>query len=439
MAELTEQVGNQVLKIGGNFIKGTAEFLEELMKAIEKNRVDDPNKYTIGEHMKKGGQIYMSQVRDEFVADMKRHLTEQNVPFIFLDNGDDDNCKTLIIRDSDKIKAEFATKLVYAEHGHNVEFEKDEFINMTSKDKLACVAGLSEHEYELFREKAKDNGLKFAATVSDKDKINILYSTDEKDKLDRSMRQMAWNLTGRNGDEYEAAYRTKAEAQEHIRLMHKKKAKPMYLVDARHPDLVMKVDKNGIMLCAHYDDSLSKETNFENAIQVSVADTRYISSLGEMLAKFEEPVVITEKEFRNRTEVIEKKLPKLDKEWEQKENPFFGLYDQMFAENAAKLNEKFDSEPNFSFTTHVESEVVYEEDFHPDNKDLKEIDAHVKESVVRVKTYEYYQPKSNVLLKHLEDIKKRKTIEQAKRKEEANKGREVVKESRKKDKENRDR
>lgn len=433
MAELTEQVGNQVLKLGGNFIKGTAEFLEELMKAIEKNRTDDPNKYTIGEHMRRGGQIYMSQVRDEFVLDMKRHLTEQNVAFIFMDNGDGDNCKTLIIRDSDRLKAEFATKMVYAEHGHNVEFEKDEFINMTSKDKLACVAGLSEHEYELFRVKAMENGLKFAATVSEKDKINILYNIDEKDRLDRSMRQMAWNLTGRNGDEYEAAYKTKAEAQEHIKLMHKKKAKPIYLVDAKHPDLVMKVDKNGVMLCSHYDDSLSRETNFENAIQLSVADPEYISTLGELVAKFEEPVAITERELKNRVEVIEKKIPKLDKEWEQKECPFYGLYDQLFAENSAKMNEKFDSEPNFSFTAHVESEVVYEEDFRPDSKDLKEIDEHVKESVVRVKTYEYYQPKSNVLLKHLEDIKKRKTIEQAKRKEETQKGKDAIRESNKKD------
>ena len=66
-------------------------------------------------------------------------------------------------------------------------------------------------------------------------------------------------------------------------------------------------------------------------------------------------------------------------------------------------------------------------------KDLKEIDEHVKESVVRVKTYEYYQPKSNVLLKHLEDIKKRKTIEQAKRKEETQKGKDAIRESNKKD------
>lgn len=433
MAELTEQIGNQVLKVGGNFVKSAAEFIDELLKAIEKNRTEDPNKYTIGEHMKNGGQVYMSQVRDEFVADMKRHLTEQNVAFIFLDNGDGDNCKTLIIRDTDKAKAEFATKLVFAEHGQNVEFEKDEIINMVSKDKLACVAGLAEHEYELFRIKARDNGLKFAATVGENNKINILYSTDEKDRLDSAMRQMAWNLTGRNGDEYETAFKTRAEAQEHIRLMHKKKAKPIYLVDAKHPDMIIKVEKTGVTFCQQYDDTLSKESNFENAMQFSVADKGYITRLGEMLAKFEEPVAITEKEFRDREAAIAKKLPKLDKEFEDKELPYLMEFEKQFQEHGAKMSDKFE-EVDFSFTSHVEEEIEFEEGIiPPDFNEKKEIDAHVKETVTRVKTYEYYQPKSNVLLKHLEDIKKKRTIEQAKRKEENEKGKEAVRESKKKD------
>lgn len=416
MADLTEQVGNQILRLGGNFIRSTAELIEELLKILEKNKMDDPNKYTIAKHIANGGQVYTSNVRDDFVADMKRHLTEQGVAFTFMDINDGDNCKILVIRDIDKKRAEFATKLVMAEHGQMSEFEKDEFINFTPRSELACVCGLGYHEYELFREKAKDNGLKFAATVNKNNTITILYNVNDKAELDMSMKQMSWNMNGRNGDEYQAAYHTKAESIEYMKTLYKKKAQPMYIVDARHPNKILKVDKEELFMCSQYDDNLSKETNFENAeIKVSIRDSKYVPQLNEMLVKFEEPVLITEKEFRDRNNVIKRKLPKIDKEWEMKEEPYRTLFDEkVTSENEYKMGEKSVLDNDFSFTGFVENDVNYEDTTKLEMTELEEIDLHVKQSVAQVTRYEYYQPSDKHLLKHIEEVKKQRAIDKAK-------------------------
>lgn len=433
MAEITEQVGQQVLKLGGKFIQGTAEFIAELMEALEKNKMDDPNKWTMADHMKKGGQVYTSFVKNDIANDLAQALAEQNVPFVFLDNGDGDNVKTLLIRDTDKTKAEFATKLVMNRKNALVEFEKDEFVNITPAKKLACVSGLSAHEYELFREKAKANGLEFAATVGANNKINILYNVDNKEKLNASMRAMAWDLTGRNGQVYERAYKTKIEAQEHIRMMHKKQGRNIFLVDAHQPDLVMKVTKTHVMVCQHYDHNLSVEANFENAAKLSVNETKYIPELGQMLSQFKEPVVLREQDLKDRKTVIQKKLPKLDAEWHEKENVFYGTYDQLFKENGHKIEDYMRTDPEFKVSEYVIGEIR-DEHMHFERGERKELEEHVIESTAKTRVYAYYEPQTNSLLKHLEEVKQRRTISQVERQENTREGKKVIKETTKEEK-----
>lgn len=438
---LTDQVGNQMLRIGGNFIRSSAELLEELLEILEKNRMDDPNKYTIVEHMKKGGEVYTSRVQDDFVEDMKRHLTEQNVAFMFIADSTGDNYKTLVIRDVDKQRAEFATKLVMAEHMSIVEFEKNEFINMTHKNELACVSGLGLHEYELFRETAKNNGVKFAATVDGHNKVNILYNVNDKAELDRAMRQMTWSFTGRNGDEYLAAYKTKAESQEYIKSLYKKKAQPMYIVDAKHPERVLKIDKNELSMRLRYDESLSKETNFETAdILVSIKDSKYNERLNEILGKIEEPVVISEREFRNRKDVIKDKFPKLDKEWDDKERPFREQYEEKVTiENEYKMGSTSVLDQSYSFVDDVEYEIDREDRIKLDRREQQEIDEHVRQSIRQVQQYTYFEPRSSELMKQIEAVKKYRDIEKAKSDMERETEREFRKEfnrsNKKKDKE----
>ena len=444
--DLTEQVGTQVMRVGGEFVKNSLEFIQKLFKQLEENGLDnnpdakvvikywkdnkDKDKYN-DPHNPHKSPVYNFHVKDEFVADMKRHLNELGVACIVWDAGNGDDSKLFIIRDIDQQKAEFATKLVMAEHGQQTQFEKDEFVNMTPKSELACVSGLSIHEFELFREKAKDNGLKYAATVDEKNQVSILYNFNDKEKLEQSIKQMTWNMTGRNGDEYEAVYRTKVEAQEYMKTMYKKKAQPMYLVDARHPERVLKIDKEDLALCLHYDKDLSKETNFENAITLKISDKKYVVQLNEMIAKLEEPVVISEKEFRDREKVLQRKVPKLDQEWEAKEAPYRDLYDEKLkSEHEYRLNGMSVFEHPFSFTEFVEQEVVFgDNELKPTVTELKEIDEHVRDSMVQVKNYQYYEPKDNQLQKILEEVKKKKTLERAKAETERQKGKEMAKEN----------
>lgn len=424
MADLTEVVGNQMLRLSGSFIKSTGEFLNELLKLLEKNKIDDPNKYTIMKHIDNGGEVYTSTVKNEFIPDLEKHLQEQGVAYFFMDLGDNDNSKMLVIRDIDKERAEFATKMVLSEHSQLTEFSRDEFINMVPKSELSCVTGISLHEYELFREMAKNNGLPFAATIDENNKINLLYSVKMQDRMNMSLKQMSWHLTGRNGDEFEAVYRTKAEAQAAIKKAYNKKemqhSQPVYIIDARDPEQVIRIDKDGIALCNHYDHNLSKEANFQgdSVIMVSYSDKKYAARGSELIAQINEPVVVEPKDMRRAERVIAQKIPKVDREWQEKEEKFREKYD----EKLKLSNDFFVTEENmhaydtgFSFTTFTEHEITFDkEEWKPDDKEMKEIDQHVHDALVRVKTYQFHQPQTKELTKLIEAAKRRKTYEQAK-------------------------
>ncbi|MEE0929951.1 MAG: hypothetical protein UIM53_03045 [Acutalibacteraceae bacterium] len=416
--DLTDQVGNQLIRLAGGFVKSSGEFLEELMKLLAKNKIDDPNKYTIAKHIENGGSVFTSRVQDDFVESLERHLKEQNVAYMFMDLGDGDNCKMLVIRDIDKQRAEFATKLVMAEKKQLSEFEKDEFLNMTPRSELACVSGLSLHEYEMFRDMAKNNGLKFAATISNKNEVHILYNLNDRKELDMSMKQMTWNLTGRNGDELEAIYRTKAEAQLVIKQMYQKKAQPVYLVDAHHPNQVIRIDERGIALCPHYDNDLSREANFDDdsAIFVSVSDKKYVKNASELIAKMDEPVVVKVEEMKNIEKVLAKKLPKLDKDWQMKEEQYREKYDEKLkAENDYMLDEVHAYDDGFNFTTVVEKDITFDQDeWKLDDKEKKEVDQHVHDAIVKVKTYNYHTPQEKELDKLINAARRKMTYEKAK-------------------------
>ena len=419
MADLTEVVGNQMLKISGNFIKSSGEFLEELLKLLEKNKIDDPNKYTIMKHIDNGGEVYTSTVKNEFIADMEQHLQEQGVAYIFMDLGDNDDSKMLIIRDIDKTRAEFATKMVLAEKQQLCEFERDEFLNMTPKSELACVSGLSLHEYELFRDMAKNNGLKFAATIAEDNTVHILYNVNETAQLNQSMKQMTWNLTGRNGDEFEAVYKTRAEAQMTIKQFYNKKIKsPVYLVDARHPNQVIRIDKDGIAFCPAYDKDLTREANFndDRVVFIPASEKKFIARASEMIENLGEPVVVKLEDMKHMDKVLARKLPKIDKEWQEKEEPFREKYDALLkAENDFVLDEEHAYEPGFSFTTITEREITFDkEEWRPDDVEKKEIDQHVHDAIVRVKTYHFHNPQEKQLMKLIDAAKRKKTYEQAK-------------------------
>ena len=418
MPDVNEQIAKEAMKIGGNFIKGTAAFIAELLKTLDKNRLDDPNVATVFKHIKEGGQTFTSYVDNELIADMKRHLTEQNIPFVFVDvQGENrDNCKLLVIRDTDTAKAEFATKLVMAEHGHMTEFSKDEFINFTPKSELAGVGKVSLHEYERFRETARDNGLKFAATINDKNEVTILYNVNDKAKLDAAMKQMVWNMTGRNGDEYRAAYKTKVEAQEYIKMIYKKKAKPMYIVDAKNPDRIIKVDAKAVYMCHNYDKSLSKETNFEQASAVRFTEKKFVSELNEMVVQMEEPVIVSEKEFNDRDKVIQRKLPKLEKEWEDKEAPYRLVFEEDVVDLKSPKIQDRDLDDDFDFATYVVEEAVVPEGASLEeltDMEREEINQHTHETVSKIKQYDYYVPKDSVLMKAIENVRKQRSEQQA--------------------------
>lgn len=419
MADLTEFIGNQMLRVSGNMVKSTAEFLDELLKLLAKNEIDDPNKYTIMKHIDNGGEVYTSVVKDSFVADMEQHLQEQGVAYVFMDLGDKDDSKMLVIRDIDKTRAEFATKLVLAEKQQLCEFERDEFLNMTPKSELACVSGLSLHEYELFREMAKNNGLKFAATISEDNTVHILYNVMDRGQLNQAMKQMTWNLTGRNGDEFEAVYKTRAESQALIKKMYNKKIDgPVFLVDARHPEYVIRIDKDGVAFCPAYDKDLTREANFndDRVVRVPLSDKKFVARASELIDNLGEPVVIKLEEMKQMDKVIAKKLPKIDKEWQEKEEKFREQYDdKLKAEDDFFLDEQHAYEEGFSFTTIVEKDIVFEkEQWKPDDEEKQEIDQHVHDAVVLVKTYNFHNPQEKQLLKLIDAAKRKKTYERAK-------------------------
>lgn len=410
MADLTEQVGNQVLKIGGNLVRSSAEFIEELMKAMEKNAKDDPGKYTLLQYMKEGNKPLTAYVKDGDVGDMKKYLDELGIANAFLSLPGNDS-KLLMFRTEDRERVEFATKLLMADRGLVTEFERDEFLQMTGQDKLACFTELSYGEYELFREKAKDNGLNFAATVDEKGSINILYNIDDREKADMALKQMSWDLTGVNGEKYRIAYENKALAQETIKDLYEKEMDDVYIVDANDINKVLKVGKNGIALCEKYDDREPEKTNFADTEKIRVKDPEYERKLNEIVVKFERPVVLKLDEFKDRKESVKKKMPKLDKKWKEKEQEYQFAFEQKLGyENNYKVDNTQDvSSDKVRFTTLITTEIKLEE------PEKKLVDDHVREAINLVKKYPHFIPKENMLNKIIDKAKNQQAINEAKR------------------------
>lgn len=436
MADLTEQMGNQVLKIGGAMIQSSAEFIEELLKILDKNKQDDPMKYTIYQHLQAGKGVYTAFVNDLDKSDMERHLTEQGVAYTFM-NLPNDNSKLLLVRDVDKTKAEFAAKLLLAERGLITEFERDEFLQMTPQSKVAVISNMSLSEYELFRERAKDNKLQFAATIDEKGVVSILYNIEDRKEADKSLAQLSWDMTGENGLSYRNAYLAKAETQEVINDLYGKDfadLKGVYIIDAAHPDRVFKIGSKGVAICEKYDNNKSERDNFDEVEKISIKDPEYNEKLQMALAKMEQPVALKVNNIKEREEILHKKMPKLDKQKQKVEFDYRTIYEQEFsAKDEYNVAQKQDtSTRKVSVITTIQNKMK-DEKLNPD--DAKRIEAHVKEAAENIKKYTIHIPKEKELDRVIEKAKNQKTVNDAKRDFERSMGREMGKGLKKKSQE----
>ena len=437
MADLTEQMGNQVLKIGGSMIKGSAEFIEELMKMLEKNRLDDPMKNTIYEHMQAGRGCVTSFIKEADIADMSRHLTEQGVAYTYMNLPNDDS-KLLIVRDVDRTKAEFAAKLLLAERGLVTEFEKQEFFQMTPSNKVAAISDLSLADYELFREKAKDNALQFAATISEKGVVSILYNIDDKEKAEMAIKQISWDLTGENGKSYQAAYHAKAETQELISDLYAKDLadiKGVYILDANHPERVLKIGAKGVALCEKYDDKLSERENFESdsVEKISIKDPEYKEKLAEALAKIEQPVALKINDIKQRQKELEEKMPKLDKKKQQVEFDYRTVFEQEFsARDEFGVGIQQDTSAHKVTVITTIQNKMKDASLNPDER--LRIENHVREASEQVKKYTIHVPKEKEIDKVIEFAKEQKAVNEAKRDFERAMGKAMGQELRKRNK-----
>lgn len=437
MPDMTEQMGNQVLKLGGSMIKGSAEFIEELLKMLEKNRLDDPMKNTIYEHIKAGRNCTTSFIKDADTKDLDRYLAEEGVAWTYMELPND-NSKLLIVRDIDKEKAEFAAKRLLAERGLVTEFEKHELLKITPQNKLAVVSGLDIAEYELFREKAKDNALQFAATIDEKGVVSILYNVDDREKADIAVKQMSWDMTGDNGKSFREAYKAKAEAQELISDLYAKDLsdiKGVYILDANHPERVLKIGKNGVALCEKYDATKTERENFdvEEIEKISIKDPEYKEKLQEVLEKIEQPVALKIQNMKEKEKELADKMPKLNKERKAMEYDFRTIFEEEFSmrdESSVGLQQDT-SAHKVIMTTKIQNKIK-DNNLNPD--EIKAVEAHVQEASDLTKKYTMHMPKEKVIDKVIEHAKNQKAINEAKRDFERTLGREMGKELKKRNK-----
>ncbi len=252
---ISDQAGEQVYRGVKNTAKELSEWLMKLLDKITSIRVStykdkdaiDKGTKLIMAHGKNGGLLEKLEVPKEREEQLAKCLEEYRVPFSRMNVKDENgkNHSLFVIRDIDKPSVDLAWKRfsIISMEGLN-QVTPGEFADLAQGQDVEVRHGLTREEMEVFRQKMAGRSGTYAFLEGEKG-FDLYSLKKDHDSVDKSIKDMAYDLAGETGDQYRA--QLKEDIQKRDEFL--KNAVPeegiVYVVDAKAPNNFLVVTKDG--------------------------------------------------------------------------------------------------------------------------------------------------------------------------------------------------
>lgn len=249
-------ISKDMVYFAGAEIHSSAEALKKLGEEIRKKIGDkefekllnDSGEIGLGQmdeliercHVKSG----TIKILDEDVERFEKLINQDGVLYAKI-NMKEDNCRMFVYLDSEVEKIQKAARIISAEKGFVTELPPDLFMQTDNISSLREITGVDNVELELFRHYAKQkNNFMFTVLPISKDNNTlIINTTDQKsaNAAQRTMTEVGWALTGRNGARVREQIEHKIAGRTAILKSIDDAQKELFIVSKNNPDQFVRI------------------------------------------------------------------------------------------------------------------------------------------------------------------------------------------------------
>lgn len=243
--------------------------------------------------IEKGDFMTSVTVADEDIEFYKSAMQKEKMAYVVLDVNNDD-CKNIIYLNSDTEKLKNVIALHHARAGITNEVEPDLFLRHIEDKNIGAVRNLTDTEFELFRETAREKDLTFSFYRKD-DRVTVLYNLKDTSMLNDILNVVSWDLTGK----YASTIADKLSIQQFMRRELTNAIKErgdFYAVNAKNSGNYLTLTQEGL---AYY-------KNDNKVVEIPRTDKNFASKAREKFKALQNPVVLSKTEFK--TPIEEREL-----------------------------------------------------------------------------------------------------------------------------------
>lgn len=344
---IQEQTNRNIKNSFKDIIKKAAKTTEDLSillnsllaTNIKENRINKLTKFggegnsnSLEKMREKGKQLFNFKVADEDIDDFKR-LLKQNKAYYVLINQKKDNTKLFVFLEEHRDRIEAAQEILKAERKIQNQISLSSFISNYDKQRVYIIDNLTEIDYEVFKEKAKEHRLIYSFSKEDNN-YSIYHDLKDKEKVDKIIFELASELTQRHIKikQIEDKIQNKKVINETL----KNESETIYIVSAINSNNYIKLTKEDFSY--YKGDNLLKSLNKH--------DNNFTDELNLKISALSDYIILNNKEFlseKERNEIIERKSSIYSEKNEAIDiNKLTDLQKEEINEYANKFNKKIE-------------------------------------------------------------------------------------------------
>lgn len=243
--------------------------------------------------VEKGDFLTSVTIADEDIEFYKSAMQKEKMAYVVLDVNNDD-CKNIIYLNSDAEKLKNVISLHHARAGIANEIIPDVFLRHVEDKNIGVVRSLTDTEFELFRETAREKDLIFSFYRKN-NRITVLYNLQDKPVLNDILNVVSWDLTGK----YASAITDRLSIQHFIR-------REFTNAIETHGDFYAVNAKNSGNYLTLTSDGLAYYKNDNKVVEILRTDKNFVNKAREKFKALQNPVVLSKTEFK--TPIEEREL-----------------------------------------------------------------------------------------------------------------------------------
>lgn len=295
-----------VLRTMPQMIQATAKTIEATMKILLEIAAQNRDNALVNElleHSKLGGNIDLTICRSFAVKDFDEKLTQHNIPHAIIYNKVT-NSMAVMTRDIDREAVLAARNELFVEQKRLSRLSLKEFTKINSGKNIEIIRDRDADEAKLFQQTAKKYGLSnvaFQKNSANPNKIDIYYTSAEREKAQAIWRKVALSTVGLSGERTTARISREIEFQNDQIKDAQDYEKDFYVVSKSNHDEYIHFNKDGFQYFKNGVLTRDEQRSSDNFATVARS---YLSGIVN-------PVSLSKKEFEVPTSERDAKIDRM--------------------------------------------------------------------------------------------------------------------------------